>query len=123
MKKDLYKYFSLYKELYGEEISPVIIEKYYKENDHNAIKIYNEFGHNLGIVLSHIINMIDPQVITIGGGLSNAFDCFKKKMFSALENHVPSFSSHNIIIAPSKLKEQSTMIGASLMIKKIKQYK
>ena len=33
------------------------------DNDKDAIKIYNEFGENLGIVLSHIINLIDPQII------------------------------------------------------------
>ena len=79
------------KDLYGEEISPVIIEKYFKEGDKKAIKIYNEYGNNLGIILSHVINMIDPQVITIGGGLSKGFDCFKDTMFLALEKHAPSF--------------------------------
>ena len=62
------------KDLYGEEISPVIIEDYYKKNDAKAIQIYHEYGTNLGIVLSHVINMLDPQVITIGGGLSKGFD-------------------------------------------------
>ncbi len=105
------------KDLYGEEISPVIIEKYFKEGDNKAIKIYNEYGNNLGIILSHVINMIDPQVITIGGGLSKGFDCFKETMFLALEKHAPSFNLNHIIVAKSELRERSTMIGASLMIK------
>ena len=105
------------KELYGKEISPVIIEEYYKNNDEKAIQIYNEYGYNLGIVLSHVINMIDPQVISIGGGLSNAFDCFKNSMFSVVEKHCPSFKTNHTIIAQSKLRETSTMIGACIMVK------
>ena len=31
------------KELYGEEISPVIIEEYFKKSDSKAIKIYEEY--------------------------------------------------------------------------------
>ena len=108
------------KELYGEEISPVIIEEYYKNNDKKAIKIYTEYGHNFGMVLSHVINMLDPQVITIGGGLSKAFDCFKNPMFSTLKMYAPSFNANKIIITPSKLREASTMLGASMMVKKIK---
>ena len=108
------------KELYGKEISPRIIEQYFMNNDEKAVKIYNEFGNNLGIVLSHIINMIDPQVITIGGGLSNAFDCFKEHMFKTIKLHAPSYSINNIIITPSKLREISTMLGASIMVKNIK---
>jgi len=104
-------------DLYGEEISPVIIEKYYKDNDKKAIQIYTEYGHNLGIVLSHIINMIDPQVISIGGGLSNAFSCFKNSMLSVIEKNAPSFNANHIIIAQSRLRESSTMIGACLMVK------
>ena len=105
------------KEVYGEDISPRIVEKYFKENDKKAIQIYNEYGNNLGIILSHVINMIDPQVIAIGGGLSKAFECFKGAMFEALEKHAPSFNLNNIIIAQSKLREQSTMLGASMMVK------
>ena len=108
------------KEIYGEEISPVIIENYFKNNDEKAIKIYSEYGRNLGIVLSHVINMLDPQVITIGGGLSKAFDCFKDLMFSELKKYSPSFSINNIIISPSKPRETSTLLGASMMVKNIK---
>ena len=108
------------KELYGKEISPRIIEQYLKDNDQKAIKIYNEYGNNLGIVLSHVVNMIDPQVITIGGGLSKAFDCFKDRMFSSLEKYAPSFSMNHITICPSKSDGESIMLGASLMVKSIK---
>ena len=31
-----------------------------------------------------MINKLDPGVISIGGGLSNAFDCFKDNMFKTL---------------------------------------
>ena len=108
------------KEMYGEEISPVIIEEYYNQGDKKAITIYNEYGENLGKVLSHVINMIDPQVITIGGGLSNAFECFKEPMFKEIKKHAPSYTINDIIITPSKLREASTMIGAPMMVKNLK---
>jgi len=108
------------KELYGKEISPIIIEEFFKKNDSKAIKIYNEYGKNLGIVLSHIINMIDPEVISIGGGLSKAFSCFKDEMILTLKKHVVSYKINQRIIAPSKLKGISTMLGASIMVKNIK---
>ena len=107
------------KDLYGEEISPRIIEQYFMDNDKKAIKIYNEFGNNLGIVLSHIINMIDPHVITIGGGLSKAFNCFKNEMLCTLEKFAPSYAANKIIISPSNLRERSIMLGASIMVNNI----
>ena len=105
------------RELYGEEIRPVILEEYYKSNDKKAIKIYDEFGSNLGIVLSHVINMLDPDVISLGGGLSKAFDCFKQSMFEAIKKNVPAFSNRNIMINQSKYGEKSSMLGASIIVK------
>ena len=107
-------------DLYGEEISPVVIENYCKSGDKKAIQIYNEYGNNLGIILSHVINMIDPQVISIGGGLSNAFECFQNTMIESIKQHAPSFNLNKIIISASKLRERSTMLGASMMVKNIK---
>ena len=83
-------------------------------------KIYHDFGKNLGVVLSHVINMLDPEIISIGGGLSNAYDCYKESMFNEIKLHTPSYNINSINILPSKLKEQSTMTGACLLVKNIK---
>jgi len=105
------------KDLYGKELSPRIVERMWYEKDSKAIQIYNEFGENLGIVLSHVVNMIDPQVITIGGGLSKAYECFEKAMILKIKKHSPSFNQNKIIISSSKLRELSTMVGACMMVK------
>ena len=89
-------------------------------NDSKAIKIYHNFGKNLGVVLSHVISMLDPEIITIGGGLSNAYDCYKESMFDEIKKHTPSYNINSIEILPSLLKERSTMIGACLLVKNIK---
>ena len=108
-------------DLYGERLSPVKVEEFYHNGDEKAKIIYNEFGKNLGKVLSHVINMIDPQVISIGGGLSKAFDCFSKSMISEIKLYSPSYNVNQIIIARSKLRELSTMVGACQMVKNIKE--
>lgn len=102
------------KEIYKNELSPRVVEEKCLENDANAISIYNDFGENLGMAISHIINMVDPDVIAIGGGLSNAFKCFSKKMFTTIEKHSPSYSYNKILITASLNKEKSTMLGASI---------
>jgi len=105
------------KDLYGKNISPRIIEKFWYNKDKKAIQIYSEFGENFGYVLSHIINMIDPQIISIGGGLSKAFKCFENPMLLTIKKYVPSFNHNKMIIAASKFRELSTMVGACIMVK------
>ncbi len=102
--------------IYGEEISPRKLEKKCLDGDDEAVSIYNDFGENLGTVLSHVINMLDPQVITIGGGLSKAYKLFKDSMNITIDKYCPTYSKNKIIIAPSKLRELSTMVGACIMV-------
>ena len=64
--------------------------------------------------------MIDPQIITIGGGLSKAFKCFENSMRSTLKKHAPSFNLNPIVISQSILRERSTMLGASMLVKNAK---
>ena len=104
------------KKVYGKEISPRNLESKCFQNDFKALSIYENFGENLGIVLSHVINMLDPQVITIGGGLSKAYNLFKDSMNKTINKYCPTYSKNQIIIAPSKLRELSTMIGACIMV-------
>ena len=108
------------KELYGRRLSPKKIESLWHEGDEKARVIYSEFGKNLGRVLSHVINLIDPQIISIGGGLSKAFKCFKNPMIKEIKLNSPSYEVNQIIIARSKLRELSTMVGACQMVKEIR---
>ena len=40
--------------------------------------------------------MIDPNVITLGGGLSKAFNCFKSSMLTSIKENSPTFNIENI---------------------------
>ena len=41
-------------------------------------------------------------------------------MIESIKQHAPSFNLNKIIISASKLRERSTMLGASMMVKNIK---
>ena len=103
--------------IYGERVSPRDVQKDALDGDSRAQNLFNHFGENVGLALSHVINMLDPAIISIGGGLSNAFDCFKDSMFASIEKHSPTFLHNKINIEPSNLKEKSTMLGACVYVK------
>ena len=104
--------------IYGESISPRIIQEYAIKGDSKAKNIFDEFGNNIGLVLSHIINMLDPGVIVFGGGLSNTFNVYKEEMIKTINNYCPSFKKNPCVIQESTFKSKSHMIGAALHLKK-----
>ena len=104
--------------IYGDRISPRIIQKYAIDGDHKAKQIFDEFGTNLGIVLSHTINMLDPGAIIFGGGLSKAFCVYQKALLKSIQSHSPIFKRNPCIIQESTFKSKSYMVGAALNLKK-----
>jgi glucokinase len=58
-----------------------IIKNYHKDPDKlRSKKDWDEIGTFLGIGITNLANTFDPDMITIGGGISNSFNFFQKKM-------------------------------------------
>ena len=102
-------------DIYSCKMSPEEIYDLALNNDEKAILIWNEFGQNLGNCLSHAINMLDPNSISIGGGLSHAYNFFEESMVESIKLHSPSYLENDIKIYESKLKENAAMLGATLL--------
>lgn len=62
---------------------------------------WEEFGSKLGDVFSHLNSIIHPDLILIGGGISNRFDDYR--------DYLPS----NIEIEPCTMRNDAGIIGAS----------
>ena len=101
----------------GRDIDPKTLYQMAIDEDKNAILVWNEFGYNLGLALSHFINMLDPDTISIGGGISAAFNLFEADMIKVLNQFSPSYEKFNINIFESKKKELSSQLGAALLVK------
>ena len=102
---------------YGIEMSPREIELKHLNNEINAINIYNSYGENLGLALSHVINIVDPNVIIFGGGLANAFHCFEKKLKQTLIKHSPSYKVNNIELLKSDSNNNASLIGVAYLVR------
>ena len=101
----------------NEQLNPKVLYQMANDGDQNAIQVWNEFGINLGMALSHFINLIDPHKISIGGGISNAFKFFEQSMRDTIGNHSPSYNKFNIEIFESMNKELSAQLGAAALVK------
>lgn len=94
--------------------SPKTIFNMAKNDNSDAQRIWSDFGENLGLCISHIINMFDPDTISIGGGLSNAFKYFNKSMTDNISKYSPAYVHYDINIFESTNKELSAKRGAAL---------
>ncbi len=76
--------------------------------------ILTEYGKELGNILSIIVDFYDPEMIVLGGGLSNFFRAFEKPMNEELEKKVFRRTFRKLKVVRAKL-EQAGVIGAALL--------
>lgn len=88
------------------------------KGDEQSLKNFKEIGRYIGVVLGDIVNVIDPEIIVMGGGvvkfdkffLSSLEDSMLEKIdFSKIKNKVKIVKSH--------IGKYAGAIGASLLVK------
>ncbi len=96
-----------YKERTGKSVSNVkeIYERV--SSDDTAVRLFEEFGNNLGQVLAAYSKKWNADTIVIGGNIINAWELFMPQTINVL-------MSHSIIISPVKamLGEEAALLGA-----------
>ena len=78
-----------------------------------ATKVFEKMGFYLGIAVVNFVNIFDPDVIIIGGGISNAWKFFSKSMKKTVKER--AYVNKNPKIVKSKLKNAAILGSASLM--------
>ena len=90
-----------------------IIELYDNRPNDNYIKWKNEFLSNFGIALSNVINIIDPDVVVLGGGLSNIDFLYSEGILSVQKNIFSNKTDTPIV--SNKLGDSAGVFGAALL--------
>ncbi|MFA6171264.1 MAG: ROK family protein [Patescibacteria group bacterium] len=80
-----------------------------------AQKAFNEIGHDLGIALANVVNMIDPEIIVLGGGFFESSDLFLKRAKKVMSRSVMNPEAKKIKIVKAGLGVFSGAIGAALL--------
>jgi len=80
-----------------------------------AQKLFDELASILAIMVSNVINLLDPEVIVLAGGTVNASDLFLSKMKKKTREYILSPEGKKIKILKTKLEKYAGAIGAALL--------
>ncbi len=94
----------------GEEVLDLA-----RKGDEAALEVLREAGIWLGIGLATFVNIFDPDVIAIGGGLSEAGDLLLEPARRELRLRSTSPSRDLVDIRKATLRAKSGMMGAAAL--------
>lgn len=79
-----------------------------------ALIVWKEFSKNLGRFLAGMVNVFNPQVIVLGGGVAGAFRLFKPLVWQVIKEQAMWPQIKNLKLVKAKLKDAG-IIGAALL--------
>ena len=99
----------------SEKLTMKMIGKAASMKDKTALEVIGEMGQILGIWLGSVVNLLDPEIIVIGGGVSLIGNpLFKAIRESALKHTINPYADE-IPIVPAKLGEEAGIYGSAAL--------
>lgn len=81
-----------------------------------AQRTFEELGKIFGIALANIVNILDPEVFVVGGGVAESAELYFPQMKKSLKKHVTSSeAARKIKVVKSKLGANAVAIGAAIL--------
>jgi glucokinase len=84
-----------------------------KQGDELALEIFRRMGVYLGIGLANLINILNPEMIVIGGGVVNGWDLFAKHMQQQIEERAFPLLAARVKIERAKCGDDAGLLGAA----------
>jgi glucokinase len=106
----------IYKSISGIEKSSLEVYDLAVKGNDQAIQTWKEFGAHLAVPLSWSINLIDPDIIIIGGSISAAYEFFKNSMEENVKKWVCPVPAEKTKVVLAKLGDYAGFIGAACLV-------
>ncbi|WP_340023325.1 ROK family protein [Paenibacillus sp. FSL K6-1096] len=97
-----------------ERITAKMISEAYDLGDRLAMDVMHETGELLGFGLANVINLLNPELIIIGGGMSAAGDRLLQRVRETVDAHALKLSGSHCRIVQAGLGSRAGTLGAAV---------
>jgi glucokinase len=84
-----------------------------KENDDLALEVFRQVGFYLGIALADLVNVLNPEVIVIGGGASAGWDLFINHVDDQIRGRAFREPAQRARLVRAELGDDAGILGAA----------
>ena len=80
-----------------------------------AKAVYQKMGRYLGVAMANVVNIFDPEMIVLGGGIAKGYKLFLPSALAAMKKHTLSSLRFLPPVRVSKLKHASALGAITLL--------
>lgn len=102
--------------IFGKSITLEELSRLASKGEKKAILIWQDMAEKLGIALSGFINVFNPDLIIIGGGLAGAGDVLFRALRSSVKARAMAPHAKAAKIVKASLGTNAGLIGASVLV-------
>jgi glucokinase len=95
------------------ELTPIAIADAAKRGDEAAKAVWEKAGYYLGLGVVGIVNLLNPDVVVVGGGIGNAGNLLLKPARKTVRSRALPVPGRHVRIVRAALGEDAGVIGAA----------
>ena len=99
----------------GREIAGPLVTELAHDGDQGARAVLRELGEWLGLGLVSVVNIVNPDVVVIGGGVSGAGELILEPARAVLERRGLALPARHVAIRAARFGAEAGMLGAAVL--------
>ena len=96
-----------------EEVRAIDVYQAGLAGDQLALDVFESMGSYLGIALANLINILNPELIIIGGGVANGWKLFETPMRQEIFKRAFAGPAARVKIVPAECGDDAGLLGAA----------
>jgi len=97
-------------------LMPRLIGRAARAGDPAARRVWVEIGRRLGVGLANLVNLLNPERIVIGGGVSNNWTLFAPAMRKTLRAEAMDVPGRTVRVVRTALGDRAGILGAAVLV-------
>ena len=93
-----------------------MVAKAAEEGDPVAKRIFEIMGEYIGLGLTSVVNLLNPEKIIVGGGVAECGELLLAPIRKTIKERAMVIAGQAVEIVPAELGNSAGVIGASMLI-------
>lgn len=96
-----------------EELTSAVVYDAGLKKDELALEVFRRMGVYLGIGIASLINLLNPEIIVVGGGVANGWNLFEQHMRQQVMERAFPLPARSVKIVQAECGDDAGLLGAA----------